>query len=103
MFENVDLLEARFRYLDDMLVHHSLVKLPENIELKEGVRFGITVSSDARVGKELLMVLCDLERLEKLKLLVVMITAEHLQKTSRGWFSMVEIKEVIGSVEDINL
>ncbi|MBF0238303.1 MAG: hypothetical protein HQM12_11405 [SAR324 cluster bacterium] len=103
MFEKSDVLEAYFRYSDDILVHNCIVRLQNNNEVKQGVRFGITVSADARVGKELTMILSDISHIEQIKLKVTMITTEHLENTSRGWFSIVEVMDILEKGSGLSL
>ncbi|MGK5091194.1 hypothetical protein WDW89_04150 [Deltaproteobacteria bacterium TL4] len=95
MFDKSDVLDARFKYEGDVLIHNCVVRLEEGNEVREGTRFGITVNADARPGKELTMILSDISKIEQIKIRVEMITAEHVKKVPRGWYSIVEVKEIL--------
>jgi len=103
MFEKADVLDARFTYDGDVLIHNCIVRIDGSNDIREGVRFGITVNADARIGKELTMILSDISHTESVKVRVEMITAEYVQKVKRGWFSLVEVKEILKIGEDDEL
>ena len=99
MFEKSDVLDVRFKYEGDVLIHNCIVRLANNNQVQVGTQFGITANADARIGKQVTMILSDISNAEKLKVRAEMMTAEHVKGVRRGWFSMVEVKEII-SMQD---
>ena len=99
MFEKSDVLDARFKYEGDVLIHNCIVRLTNGNQVQVGTQFGITANADARIGKQVTMVLSDISNIEKLKIRVEMLTAEHVKGVRRGWFSMVEVKEIFPADE----
>lgn len=97
MFKGVDILDVTFVFKGQIRVHKCVTRLPETFKgvVVPGMRFSITSDSDGRVGAVMNMTLSDIQGHESVELIAEMVTAEHLKKVSRGWYAVVEVKEIL--------
>lgn len=95
MFENNDVLVVNYTIEDSNKTHKSIIKLSEeNIGISTGTRFGLTIDSSVKTGKSIDLIISDIAEEETLEASGEILTAEPIKNVRKGWFCLVEVKEV---------
>lgn len=95
MIAKSDVVNVRFRYENGVLEHISIARLPKGtVSIEPGIRFLISVNSDAAEGKEIDMVITSHSQEEQVSCRAVMRNTKHAPGLKRGWLSLVEVVQV---------